>query len=127
MTATRRPYRQRLGRLGESLAAEALGSRGYEVVAHNYRCAWGEIDLVARQGETWVFVEVRTRRGASFGTPEESVTASKKAHLIAAAQSYLAANGLDDVAWRIDFVGVEIGPSGELTRLDVIPDAVHAV
>jgi len=114
-----------LGRRGEALAAEKLASLGYEVVAHNYRCAAGEIDLVARYGERWVFVEVRTRRGHKFGTPEESITLRKRARLIACAQHYLQEHELADVAWRIDVVAVGLSPRGELLRVDVIENAVQ--
>ena len=117
--------RQGLGRRGESLAAEKLTALGCTIVVRNYRCAAGEIDLIARQGEMWVFVEVRTRRGGKFGTPEESITPRKRQHLIAAAQNYLQDNQLADVAWRIDFVAVELSPRGELLRVDVIENAIH--
>lgn len=113
-----------LGRLGERLAAERLAALGYEVVARNYRCPAGEIDLVTRQGEAWVFVEVRARRGRALGTPEESVTPRKRRRLIAAAQAYVQAQGLEAAPWRIDFVAVELSPRGELLRVDVIENAV---
>jgi putative endonuclease len=117
--------RQALGRRGETLAAEKLISLGYVIAARNYRCAYGEIDLIAQKDEVWIFVEVRTRRGEKFGTPEESITPRKRQHLIAAAQSYLQANQLADAAWRIDAVAVELSPRGELLRVDVIENAVH--
>jgi putative endonuclease len=117
--------RQHLGRCGESLAAEKLTALGYAIVARNYRCPAGEIDLIARHGETWVFVEVRTRRGGKFGTPEESITPRKRQHLIAAAQSYLQEKQLTEVPWRIDLVAVELSARGELLRVDVIENAVH--
>ena len=113
-----------LGRRGETLAAERLGALGYSIVQRNYRCSAGEIDLVARCGETWVFVEVRTRRSARFGTPEESITLRKRAHLIAAAQHYLQDHALESVAWRIDAVAVELSPAGKVRRVDVIENAV---
>ncbi len=113
-----------LGRRGEALAAERLGGLGYELIDRNYRCPAGELDLVARQADTWVFVEVRTRRGQALGTPEASVTPRKRRHLIAAAQTYLQERGLTAVAWRIDFVAVEFTPRGELVRVDVIENAV---
>jgi putative endonuclease len=116
--------RQGLGRRGEELAANKLASLGYTVVERNYRCPPGEIDLVTRHGESWVFVEVRTRRGRAYGTPEESLTRRKRSHLIAAAQLYLQDHGLEDVPWRIDAVAVELGLSGELRRVDVIENAV---
>jgi putative endonuclease len=116
--------RVRLGRRGEALAAERLQALGYEVVGRNYRCAHGEIDLIARHGEGWVFVEVRTRRGERFGPPEASITPRKRAHLVAAAQHYLQAYDLNDVAWRIDLVAVDLGPAGQPRRVDVIENAI---
>ncbi len=113
-----------LGRRGEALAAERLSALGYAIVQRNYRCPEGEIDLVTRCGETWVFVEVRTRRGRRFGTPEESITLRKRAHLIAAAQHYLQDHALEGVPWRIDAVAVELSPAGNLCRVDVIENAV---
>ncbi|MBI3241931.1 MAG: YraN family protein [Chloroflexi bacterium] len=114
-----------LGRRGEQLAADKLISLGYEIVERNFRCPAGEIDLVAKFGETWVFVEVRTRRGADFGSPEESVTLRKKSHLIAAAQTYLQDHALGQVDWRIDFVAVELSGKGELLRVEVIENAIN--
>ena len=66
--------RRSLGQRGEALAADYLRRMGYQVLATNFRCQWGEVDIVAMDGSTLVFVEVRTRRGASFGTPQESLT-----------------------------------------------------
>lgn len=114
----------RLGKRGEDLAAEKLAALGYVIIARNYRCAQGEIDLIARQGDTLVFVEVRTRRGPAFGSPEESITARKQAHLIAAAQNYTQANNVRDEPWRIDVVAVELAQNGKLLRVDVLENAV---
>ncbi|MCC6187805.1 MAG: YraN family protein [Anaerolineales bacterium] len=116
--------RVRLGQRGELLAAERLAALGYQIVERNYRCPYGELDLITRQGETWVFVEVRTRQGERFGTPEESFTPRKRAHLIAAAQHYLQLQALEEVSWRIDAVAVALGADGRLQRLDVIENAV---
>jgi putative endonuclease len=113
-----------LGRRGEALAAEALAARGYQIVARNYRCAGGEIDLVARRDGAWVFVEVRTRRGRAYGTPEESLTPRKRRHLIVAAESYLMEHQLEQVDWRIDLAAVELSLQGALLRVDVIENAV---
>ena len=113
-----------LGRRGEQLAADRLAALGYDIVARNFRCPAGEIDLVARQAGAWVFVEVRTRRGDRFGTPEESFTPRKRRHLIASAQHYLQAHHLEDVPWRIDAVAVGLSPRGELLRVEVIENAV---
>lgn len=116
--------RRGLGQRGEQLAAERLQALGYRLVERNYRCPAGEIDLIALAGERWVFVEVRTRRGSRFGTPAESITPRKRAHLIASAQHYLQAHALVDVDWRIDAVAVELSTRGELQRVDVIENAV---
>ena len=77
------------GRAAEDLAARFLDGQGLCVVARNFRTKRGEIDLVARDGATLVFVEVRFRRSASHGGAAESITAAKQARMIAAAQLYL--------------------------------------
>jgi putative endonuclease len=110
---------------GEEIAARELARRGYAIRERNWRCPEGELDIVAEQRQTLVFAEVRTRRGGRFGTPEESITPAKRAHLIAAAQSYLQAHSLGDRNWRIDVVAVEMSSRGELLRVDVIENAVE--
>jgi len=117
--------RLNLGRRGEQLAEQKLILSGYAIMARNYRCREGEIDLVAQRGETTVFVEVRTRRGEAFGSPEASITPRKRQHLIAAAQSYLQANQLTDAAWRIDVVAVELSGRGDVLRVDIIENAIQ--
>ena len=77
------------GAAAEALAAEFLQSRGLSIVARNYRCRGGEIDLIARDGETLIFVEVRLRSGVAFGGPAASITAAKKRRLAFAAAHYL--------------------------------------
>ena len=117
--------RKRLGDAGEEIAARELIRRGYQVRERNWRSVEGELDIVAELGQTLVFVEVRTRRGDRFGSPEESVTPAKRAHLIAAAQSYLQAHSLQDRDWRIDVVAVEMSERGRLERVDVIENAIE--
>ena len=117
--------RKQLGDAGEEIAARELIQRGYLVRDRNWRSAEGELDIVARQGQTLVFVEVRTRRGDRFGTPEDSITPAKRAHLVAAAQAYLQAHALEDCDWRIDVVAVEMTTRGQLVRVDVIENAVQ--
>lgn len=116
--------RKALGKLGESLAARELERRGYRIVERNWRCATGEMDLVAEQRGVLVFVEVRARRGSERGTPEESLTPRKQAKLIEVAQAYLE-EGTADRDWRIDVVAVELSPRGKLLRIDVIENAVE--
>lgn len=116
--------RQGLGRLGEELAVRELAAHGYALVERNVRTAAGEIDLVARDGPWWVFVEVRCRRGTAYGRPEDSLTARKRAHMLAAAEAYVADRGLGDVPWRCDLVAVELTVGGELVRVELIENAL---
>lgn len=116
--------RRDLGRRGEALAARRLAEAGYRILARNYRCSSGEVDLVAQDGDCLVFVEVRTRHGDLWGTPEESVTKAKQARLVKVAQSYLAEHEAWDVDWRIDVVAVDIDPRGLVRRLSIVRNAV---
>ncbi len=116
--------RQRLGRWGEDLAARQLASEGYRILGRNYRCQAGEVDLVAQDGDCLVFVEVRTRRGDQWGTPEESVTRRKQVRLIAVAEHYMAEQELSDMDWRIDVVAVEVSADGRVRRVDIVRNAV---
>jgi putative endonuclease len=117
-------YKRRLGRRGEEIAAAYLGGQGYRVLARNWRCPAGELDIVAREGETLAFVEVRTRRGDRYGTPEESITPAKQTKLVELAQTYLQEHNLADEKWRIDVVAVEMDRRGRVMRLNLIRNAV---
>lgn len=117
--------RARVGRSAEIAAAAELGRRGYRIAESNYRCAHGEIDLVAYEGGSLVFVEVRCRRTKTYGTPAESVTAAKRRRLIATAEHYLQARSITDTPCRFDVVEVVAGTTG-LEVSDVIADAFSA-
>ena len=117
--------RRTLGQQGETLAAQRLQSLGYRLRERNWRCPVGELDIVAEKEGVLVFVEVRTRRGDRFGTPEESITPAKRAKLLEVAQTYLDEHAAEDRNWRIDVVAVEIGPRGEVVRLDIIENAIE--
>jgi putative endonuclease len=73
--------KQQLGQIGENLVAYALGQRGFNVVAHNVRTRYGEIDLIAQKDHTTIFVEVKTRTSRQYGYPEEAVDRKKRLHL----------------------------------------------
>ena len=105
------------GDLGEDLAAHYLERSGLTVIERNYRCKAGEIDLVAQDGEELVFAEVRTRSGAAFGTPEESITARKRRKMAECAFSYLAERCAHGRTWRVDLVAVELD-RGRVVRVD---------
>ena len=117
--------RARIGRSAEIIAAAELGKRGYEIVASNYRCRRGEIDLIAREGDCLVFVEVRCKRTSEYGTPAESITVSKIRKLVATAEDYLETQGLVDVICRFDVVEV-VAADGKLVVKDVLRDAFTA-
>lgn len=91
------------GEGAEQRAATFLEGRGLKIVTRNYRCRFGEIDLIARSGATLVFVEVRARASEEFGGAAESITAAKRRRLIAAARHYLAAQR-EQRACRFDVV-----------------------
>ena len=104
-------YRQRIGAWGELQAEGYLLERGMELIQRNYRTRYGEIDLVMKQGDLLVFVEVKTRSDNRFGPPEQSVTPEKQEHLLLAAEQYLDEHPDSPVEWRVDVVAV-IGKPG---------------
>lgn len=112
------PGKDRPGRSGEALAEEHLRRKGMLVLARNYRCRAGEIDLVARDGDTVVFVEVKERRGRSHGSAVEAVGWSKRRKVARAARMYAAVHGLSDAPLRFDVVAIDWGASGPCVRHD---------
>lgn len=118
--------RKQLGAIGEQLAAAYLERLGYRVVARNWRCAGGELDLVADDDGTLVFVEVRTRRGAP-GAAVESVGPAKQARLAGLAYAYLEELGTSaESPWRIDVIAVEFDAAGRVAHIHHIRDAIEA-
>jgi len=105
--------RIRTGRRGEILAARHLEKAGYQIVERNYRCLFGEMDLVAQDGRSVVFVEVKTRRSDRFGLPQASVGLKKKKKLSQIALHYLQQKCLTSCEARFDVIAVRIGPEGE--------------
>lgn len=101
-----------LGRRGEHLAAEHLEAAGMTIVDRNWRCALGEVDLVARTGATLVFVEVKTRSGEGFGHPFESITPRKLARLRRLAAAWCDETGSHADLIRIDAISVLAPPAG---------------
>jgi putative endonuclease len=95
-----------LGKEGERLAERYLKEKRYKIVERNYRCAVGELDLIALDRRVIVFVEVKTRTGIGFGTPFEAVESRKQQKMIQAAQYFLTANRLSQRDARFDVVGV---------------------
>jgi putative endonuclease len=98
--------RQALGKRGEDLAVEALEGRGYAILARRYRTRYGEIDIIAEDGSTLVFVEVKARADDEFGTAAEAVTAGKQRRLARMAAYYLLCTGATDRPCRFDVVAI---------------------
>lgn len=112
-----------MGKWGEEYAARLLTKKGYCLVTRNWRCRQGEIDLVVEKEGCLAFVEVRTRRGDSLGSPEESITERKRARLISLAEAYLQSTEWQG-EWRIDVVAIQLDFRGRLVRVDHYENAV---
>jgi putative endonuclease len=112
--------RQLLGAAGEGVAAAHLRSLGWTILCERYRCREGEIDLIAADVDTVVFVEVKTLRGRA-SSPAESVHAKKRSRILAAAQSWVAEQGRD-CECRFDVAAVRLLPEGRLT-VEMLHDA----
>lgn len=103
---TKPTRRHVLGIYGERLAADYLTSLGYEILERNWRCNQGEIDLIAKDAERWVFVEVKTRNGAGFGEPFEAITGEKLARMRRLVGEWCRLRKVNGVQVRIDAISV---------------------
>ncbi len=102
--------RRKLGDKGEAIAAKFLISKGFELIDHNVHAPGGELDLIMKQNDEWVFVEVKTRRSHAYGTAAESITFTKIKRMLAAIEHYFLVrnNFLDIPVFRIDIVALEV-------------------
>ena len=107
--------RRAFGNAGEETAARYLEARGFVVDAVQAKTKFGELDLVCRQGDEVVFVEVKTRRTSTYGYPEEAITPKKFRTLAHAAEAWLQKNGGVERPWRIDVVAIDVSPDGTPT------------
>jgi putative endonuclease len=112
---------QEIGQWGESVATDYLTGRGYEIIAHNVRTPFGEIDIVAKQGDVTIFVEVKARTSTKMGLPEVSITPRKQEHMLACAQHYAAEHEIDH--WQIDVISVE-GKPGTKPKITYFENAI---
>jgi putative endonuclease len=113
--------RLELGKLGEDLALKTVKRMGYRCITRNYRCPLGEMDLIARDGDTLVFVEIKTRRGGSLERAKEAVDWRKKRQLSKVALAYMKENHCADVKSRFDVVAVNLGSRGK--EVEVVKNA----
>jgi putative endonuclease len=118
--------RHGLGTWGEETAARFLVDKGFRILDRNWHASHGELDLVAQEGETLVFVEVKARHRHDFGSPEEAITPAKQRKLRKTAWTYLQESNMIDVDFRFDVVAIDQGPSGEVARLEHYVNAIGA-
>jgi putative endonuclease len=116
--------RQELGKTGEDLACRELEARGYAIVARRYRQRGGEIDIIARDGATLVFVEVKTRDGHDFGDAAEAITARKRRRMARIAIDYMMRHHLSDCPCRFDVVSIHVDSGAPV--LEVFQNAFDA-
>ena len=116
--------RRLLGQRGEAAAEAHLLRRGYRILARNYRCPLGELDLVAEEGGAVVFIEVKTRRAGRAGSGAEAISPHKRLRLIRLARYYLAVHGLAEASCRFDVVTLSVRRGR--ARLDVLHNAFQA-
>jgi putative endonuclease len=110
-----------LGKIGEDLARQRLKDLGYRIIKANYTCALGEIDLIARDGDVLVFVEIKTRKKQSLGLAKEAVTKRKQVKLSKVALAYMKYNNLLGSKARFDVVAV--GVSEGKKEIEIVKDA----
>lgn len=113
--------RKELGKSGEQLAREYLRKKGYKILEHNYRTRYGEIDIIAQQDSSIVFIEVRTKRTPKFGPPQLSITKFKRNQITKSALAYIKENAISDQSCRFDVVAITFESSG--TKIDHIENA----
>jgi putative endonuclease len=109
--------RKHLGKKGEDLALTYLKKKGYRFVDRNFSCPFGEIDLIVKDKNTLVFVEVKTRWSQKFGSPEEAVTPRKLQSIIKTAQFFVCLNPSLPKKHRIDVVAISVDSNGRLKSL----------
>lgn len=97
---------QHVGNRGEALAKAFLEKQGYRMLDHQWRCRYGEIDLVMKEGDEIVFVEVKLRASNDYGHPEEMVSYSKAQKLSRTAKNYMYKKGLENTFWRFDTIAI---------------------
>jgi len=112
--------RKSLGNLGENLALKKLKNSGYKILERNFRSKFGEIDIIAQEGDVLVFIEVKTRWSKRFGPPEEAITPRKIRRMVKAGQYYKLLHPELPDSLRLDAVVIDLSPKGKLERIEII-------
>jgi len=115
------PEKKKIGQKGENLAFAYLQNLGYKVLERNYRCKLGEVDIIALDNDTLVFIEVRTRSSLDFGLPQESINRRKRHQISKVALEYMTRKKLNNTPARFDVVAISLEPGKE--KIDLIKDA----
>lgn len=110
-----------LGKLGEDLALKRIKRLGYKCLIRNYRCPLGEIDIIAKDGDTLVFIEIKTRRGRSLGYAKEAINRKKRRQVSKVALAYMKAHNCCDVKSRFDVVAINLTENKK--QIEVIRNA----
>jgi len=113
----------KIGKIGETLAIQHLKGQGYHMLERNYRCPFGEIDLIAQQNRQIVFIEVKTRRSLKFGIPQAAVTSTKQKRISQVALNYLQIHDLLNAPCRFDVIAILLSHKAELIKLHQIENA----
>jgi len=111
--------KKQIGDKGEDIAFDFLINKGYEVIQRNYRCRFGEIDIIAEHNGIIIFIEVKTRHTASFGMPQEAITHSKIQKISKTAVLYVQEKNLIDQACRFDVIAITY------PKYSLEPDILH--
>lgn len=114
--------KQSLGALGEKLAREHLSKRGYQILSSNYRSPFGEIDIIAQDGQTLAFIEVKTRSSRQFGLPQEAINKKKLERMSRCVEVYLKSHP-SSLDRRIDVLAIEFD-SRDVVRIELIKNAL---
>ncbi|MCK9216573.1 MAG: YraN family protein [Firmicutes bacterium] len=112
-----------LGIYGENLAIEFLENKGYKILAKNYRCKIGEIDIIAADGDTLSFIEVKTRSSNQYGRPCEAVNYNKQIKIVKTALHYINRNNLTQWMSRFDIVEILIETDDRINSINLIQNA----
>lgn len=110
-------YQKQIGKIGEDLAADYLIKQGCQILARNFSVRFGEIDLIALDGDDLIFVEVKTRTTDTFGAPEDSVTPAKVERMQSAAMMWLQAHPEAPDDWRMDVIAILIDHQNKVLDL----------
>ena len=110
-----------IGKRGETLAISFLKKNGYRIIESNFRCRYGEIDIIAQDGKTVAFIEVKTKTSNRFGSPTQAIDSRKQRQVSKTALAYISQKRLTNYSARFDVVGINI--KGSNSEIELIKNA----